>query len=517
MTDIDVSKYDLREVLKKIDRIRPISLEDMFTRADCFNVPASDLQRAICRAVDGRPLGDLAAKPPIVDAFGGQVHDRTKPLEIDILSCIRGGKSLFAACLAVHWTQTCDVSRMRPGDIARVSCVSLTKRNATAVFSHLIGSVKASTRLSGLIVGEPSADTVVFRHPSGVGVEVCVAAGDRAGGSLVSTFSAGVVFDEYTRMVGEEEGVINYDEMYSAVIGRLLPGAQIVSAGSPYGSTGPAYRRYNEHFGKLGRVLVVKAPGWVMNPAIWTAEKCEEFKRFNPDQYLTDCAAEFSSVESAMFPLLDVQRATRESLDVPWEPGADYVACMDPGTRGNAWTLVIASRRGAKRIICIARQWIGSQSEPLDPDLVLSEVAQICHSYRVRTVWSDQVMFDALRSMARNHRLDMIEKRFTSSTRYAAYNNLRLRLGAGEVEIPNDQYLREDLLRVRKRIVPGGATVDLPETSDKRHCDYAPVVVMALSKWMNDVIPRKDPKPGLALSPEERKHWDAVARRLERK
>lgn len=517
-TDVDLSQYDLKAVLQKIDRLRPISLEEMFTRDDCFNVPASPLQRAICRAVDGKPLGKLGERKEVAESFGGQVNGSSKPLEVDILSCIRGGKSLFAACAGVHWSQTCDVSSLRPGDIARVSCVSLTKRNAAAVFSHLVHSIRNSPRLSKLMVGEPGVDTVVLRHPTGREVEVCVVAGDRAGGSLVSTWSAGVIFDEYTRMVGEEEGVINYDEMHAAVIGRLLPGAQILSLGSPYGSTGPAYRRYNEFFGRFGRVLVIKAPGWVMNPTIWTPERCEDFKKNNPDQYLTDCAAEFSSLEDAMFPLADVQKCTRVGpLDVPYLHGADYVAVMDPGTRGNAWTLVIATRVGDKRVVAIARQWVGTKSEPLDPDLVIGEVAKLCQGYGVRTVWSDQVMFDALRSMARNYGLDMVEKRFTSTTRLAAYTNLKLRMAAGEVELPPDQHVREDLLRVRKRIVPGGATVELPETSDKRHCDYAPVVVLAMSKWMNDVAKAPGPRDFLRLPPDEQKMWDDAAKRWARR
>lgn len=514
---IDLSQYNLKDVLDKIDRLRPVSLEELLVRPDCFNLPtASKLQRAICRAVDGKELGELAHDPDIISAFGGQVSITSKPIEVDILSCIRGGKSLFAACTAVHLTQTCDVSRLRPGDIARVSCVSLTKRNAAAVYSHLVHSVKASPRLSRLVVGEPGVDTVVFRHPSGRDVEVCVVAGDRAGGSLVSTWSAGVIFDEYTRMVGEEEGVINYDEMHAAVIGRLLPGAQIISAGSPYGSTGPAYRRHSEFFGKSGRVLVIRAPGWVMNPTIWTPDRCEEFKKSNPDEYLTDCAAEFSSLEDSMFPLVDVQKCTREGpLDLPYEPGGDYCAVMDPGTRGNAWTLVVATRRGNRRLVALARQWIGTQAEPLDPDLIIGEVARICHGYNIKTVWSDQVMFDALKSMARNYGLNMIEKRFTSTTRLAAYTNLKMRMGTGEVELPPDKSVREDLLRVRKRIVPGGATIDLPETSDKRHCDYAPVIVLAMSKWMNDFresVARQGP---LALSPEEQEAWDRVRERLD--
>lgn len=516
MDDSELYRYDLKDVLAKLRDLRPVTLEEMLVGPDYFNLPASKLQRAIARAIDGIDLGELADDPETLEAFGGiSVSPGGKPIEVDVLSAIRAGKSLIAACTAVHWSQTCDLSRLRPGDIARVSIVSLTKRNAQAVYSHLVHSLTASKRLQRLVVGDPGIDTITLRHPSGKLVEVCVVAGTRAGGSLVSTWSAGVIFDEYTRMVGDEEGVINYDEMHAAVIGRLLPGAQVVSIGSPYGSTGPAYRRHAEYFGKAnGRVLVIKAPGWVMNPTYWTPERCEAFKAQSPDEYRTDCAAMFSSPEDAMFPLLDIEKSSRkEPLDLPFERGADYAAAMDPATRGNAWTLVIVTRNGAKRRIALCREWIGSQAEPLDPDIIIAEVSRICGTYGIKTIWSDQVMADALKSMARGYGLSLIEKRFTSTTRFLAYNNMKLRMAAGEVELPPDQALRNDLLRVRKRIVAGGATVHLPETSDGRHCDYAPSVVLALSKWMNDVTAPVQQTEALRLQKEEERAWKAAAKK----
>lgn len=514
----DVSNYKLRDVLAKLETLKPVSLETMLTGEDYFGLTtASKLQRACCRIIDGEPLGELANDPDILESMGGAVSARPggKPLEVDILSAIRAGKSLIAACTAVHWTQTCDLTRLRPGDIARVSIVSLTKKNAAAVYSHVVQSVMASPKLKRLMVGDPTADTVTFRHPSGKTVEVCVVAGTRAGGSLVSTWSAGVVFDEYTRMVGDEEGVINYDEMHAAVIGRLLPGAQIVSIGSPYGSTGPAYQRHSEYFGKKsGRVVVIRAPGRIMNPVFWTVERIEQFRKDDPDACRTDCDALFSAPEEAMFPVLDVERAIRkEPADLPYEPGAEYHAAMDPATRGNGWTFVIASRKGNMRRIVVARQWIGSQSEPLDPNDVMEEVAQLCHEYRVGMVWSDQVLADAIKPIARSHGLQFVEKKLSSSQKLIVYTNMKLRMASGEIELHPDRGLRDDILRVRKRITAGGAQVFLPKTSDGRHCDYAPSVALVLSKWMNDVsVPVKDTQT-LRLKKEEERMWKDAAKR----
>src|SRR5678815_525909 len=128
------------------------------------------------------------------------------------MSGIRTGKSLLAACAAFHMAVTCDVSSLRPGEIPRVSVVSLKKDLADVIVNHLVGSVKASALLRPFLMGEPTGDGLMIRHPSGTPVEICVVAGSRAGASLVARWSAGCIFDEFPRMTGEDDAVINWDD-----------------------------------------------------------------------------------------------------------------------------------------------------------------------------------------------------------------------------------------------------------------------------------------------------------------
>ena len=51
---------------------------------------------------------------------------------------------------------------------------------------------------------------------------------------------------------------------------------------------------------------------------------------------------------------------------MPYNPAQEYVAAMDPATRSNSWTLVIATRVENKRIIVLARQWTGTKIAPLN-------------------------------------------------------------------------------------------------------------------------------------------------------
>jgi hypothetical protein len=239
------------------------SLEWKLTDPLAFGLTtASPLQRAVCRVADGVPLGSLAFDGTVIQGIR-DVHGlpSERPREVFVVSGIRTGKSLSAACNAFHMAVTCDVSSLRPGEIPRVSVVSLKKDLADVIMNHLVGSVQASPLLRPFLIGTPTADGLMLRHPTGIPVEVCVVAGSRAGSSLVARWSAGCIFDEFPRMVGGDDGVVNWDDSRAAVIQRLLPGCQLWHIGSPWAPYGPAYEAVTEFHGKpSAQRIVIRAP-----------------------------------------------------------------------------------------------------------------------------------------------------------------------------------------------------------------------------------------------------------------
>lgn len=479
-----------------IDRIVASStLEWKLTDRHAFGLTsASPVQRAVCRVADGRPLEELADDADVRAALRG-VEPASRPREVFVVSGIRTAKSLTAACGAFHMAMTCDVSSLRPGEIPRVSVVSLKKDLGDVVLNHLVGSVRASPLLRRMMVGDPRGDGIVLRHPSGCPVEVMVVAGSRAGGSLVARWSAGAIFDEFPRMVGGDDGVVNWDDSRDAVIGRLLAGCQLWHIGSPWAPYGPAYEVVTKHWGVASPDrVVIRAPAPTMNPVYWTPERVEAARR-DPDMYRTDVLAEFASPEEALFSSESVERCTRRSpVIVPPKPGHTYYAAMDPATRGNGWTLCIGTRDQGRTVVVRAEEWRGSREEPLDPGEVLSEIAGILAAYRVTCVDTDQAMGDALQSLGRQVGLHLIPWTLTATQRAQRYLAIRTRMDSGELELPPVDQIRVDLLHLRKRVTPGGMTVDLPLTSDGRHCDFAPALMLVLSRML--------PEPTIAATKE---------------
>lgn len=471
------------------------SLEWKLTSTMGFGLTtASSIQRAVCRVADGYALGQLGEEAAVIRAIGDvSALVGTKPKEIGFLSGIRTGKSLFASAIGYHWSQVCDVSRLGPGEIPRVSIVSLKRDTASVVHQHLVGRVLESPLMRETVLEEPSAESLLVRHPSGRPVEICVVAGSRAGASLVARWSAGCIFDEFGRMLGAESGaVVNWDHEKKAVALRMLAGAQICNISSPWAPYGPAYEMVTTHWKRPSRtIVVIKAPAYEVNPEHWTEERVAEARETNPEAFVTDVMAEFATQEESLFSADALDSSMQDWAERGPEEGHTYAAAMDPATRGNGWSLVVTTRHGAKKSIVLAREWKGTKSDPLSPRAVLEAIAEVLAPYAVHSIESDQYYADALVDVGKEFGLSVVTTKLTDKEITARYLALKIRLENGEIELPNHEQLRTDLLRIQKRVNQNGISIVLPHTQDGRHCDFAPAVMLGLSRYLSDVVPEK--------------------------
>lgn len=446
------------------------------------------MQRAVCRASTGVPLGELASDPDVIQAFGGTGAVAALPLVppklITLIAGIRTAKSLFAAAKVFRATQVCSLDRLGSGEIARISLVSVRLDQATAVWDHLLGALQASKKLASVVAKWPANGSMFLWHPSGRVVEVKLVAGARAGATLIARWSAGVVFDEAPRMLGQEDGIINLDDALSAIRGRMLDGAQIDLIGSPWAPRGPVYNRFVDHFGKpTTDCIVVVAPGPVMHPQRFTPEFCAELELADPRAYKTDVLAQFADPEDALLSSVDVLACTRaapEELQPKRENS--YSAGIDPATRGNGWTLTIVTSDAAGCYsVAVARQWKGSHSRPLKPGAVLAEIATICKLYRIDSVASDQWSFDSLQELADQAGLTLREVSLNAETWRNIAENLRVLVSSRKLELPPNPTLRADLLGVQRRLTAQSWSPALASTAgDNRHSDYVPSLGLAL-------------------------------------
>jgi hypothetical protein len=267
-----------------------------------------------------------------------------------------------------------------------------------------------------------------------------------------------------------------------------LPGGGIINIGSPHAPFGPAYEMVTTYWGKPTHELVVlKGPAYDINPYWWTPERVEE-ARAKPETFQTECMGEFASQGEALIPSTWLERSRRhEPVDLPPEWGADYIAGMDPATRGNGWALVLVTRKGNKRRVVLARQWVGSRADPLSSRETLTQIRDLLEPYGVTTVWSDRYYADALTEIAAELGLTVVPTTWSEQERTTKYMALRTRFGEGAIELHPDPVLRADLQRLSRRVTQSGVTITLPRSSDGRHCDYAPALLLAIARYLDDV------------------------------
>ena len=486
------------------------SLEDVFTSRHFFGIEdATPVQRAICRIAQGRPLEQLAEREDVRDTVGGEealailAPGDFRPREVDLLSGIRAGKSFFVAAHQVWSSWTVNLDSLRPGEIPRYPVQSINLRSAAATFNILAGTMMSRPSLKRLLVGDVTGDTLFIKHPSGRSVECTITAGQRAGANLVSVWLAGVGFEEHARQAGEAAGsIVNYEEQIRSVAGRVLEGGQILSVGSPWAPSGPAFERFSTGFGRpSAERVVIKAPGPVMNPVWWTPTRCEALRKSNPTAYTTDVLAGFADPSTAALAQSDVRHAVRKDGPVvmPRQGTRLYIAAMDPGGRANAFTLVIiAAYRDEQEVtrheVVLAKQWMGATAAPLSYERVLGEIAKILASYGLQVVFTDQFSADALRALGARLSVDVRIRTVVGGNqredkpvnpnivhRNDMYETMGGIFATRAITIPDDRVLINDLLSVSRVTTRTGIAYDLPQTADGRHCDYAAALALALA------------------------------------
>jgi len=308
----------------------------------------------------------------------------------------------------------------------------------------------------------------------------------------VSGFTAiFVLCDEVAKWADSDTGANPATEVLASVRPTMSTqrNARGVLSSSPMGMLDAHYDAFET--GDTGLQVVAHAPTWIANPTI-----TEEQTRIDePDEstWLREYAAvPQAEIEEGLLTETLIDRATRAPIidpltqsvvrDVARQPGHYYVATIDAATRGNAWTLVVATR-GPDRVrrIVLVREWRGTRSIPLVPTDVFIEIRELLKPYGLTWLTSDQWAGDALRDIAAQCKLSLALEPWTHNNKREAYEGLRSMLLDEELELPPEDAVKVDLLGIRKRLTRNGVTYELA-SQGARHSDYAPAIAMAAAK-----------------------------------
>jgi hypothetical protein len=260
-----------------------------------------------------------------------------------------------------------------------------------------------------------------------------------------------------------------------------------VKTGSAWGRWGSFYDNVtsgsDEH-----KIVLGPAPTWVAAPHISEAS-CRRKERV-ASKFNREYLCEFQeSTEEAFYTVSLIDRARRKApFDREPMAGAVYIAAMDPSLGRNAWTLVVGTMLmidgRPKCSIVLAREWRAPAGGSFDMVEMLTKIASTVAPYAPRHLLTDQYHGESLQSIA--HRLNLgvriVIDKPTAAEKAERYESLLTRLSDDGIELHPDKRLRSDLLSVVRRFGQNGFSVELPETNDGRHADYAPSTTLCLSR-----------------------------------
>jgi len=475
----------------------PSPLEVILTDPQYFGLKtATRAQRAICRIADGWSLPPAMLKDRTVQNILGRGHNsselvvppRQTPSQLLLIAAIRTFKSLLAAAVAIRSALFSDLSVIGEGEAhAKVFILSNDRKNAQAVFDHLLGKVQTSPALQGRVAKPPTAESIVLKRDDGKVVEIEVRAAKKGGTGVVGRWLCAAIFDEVTFMLGEDDGAASLDASLAQCVGRIVPGGQIVMIGSSYAPPrGPAYEMLMGNWGRPSPELVALwATGPELNPVAYSKKNCLALVKAGRDKARAYLTRQFRDPATGFISPDLVDDAIRKGVHViPPEDGHVYVAATDPATVKNVWTLIIldtVSGCPVRYRVVLAMQWVPEDGQRLRPSVVIKESAGVVKPYGIDTIYSDHHMQSALADMAEAEGIAWSGEQSHGKEKADLYIELGRVFNDRLIEIPPDPYLRRDLISVRKHITQDNTPqFVLTKTPDGRHCDYVPAFARAL-------------------------------------
>ena len=418
----------------------------------------------------------------------------------------RGGKS-STLCRVAAVEAIYGAHDIPPGDVGVIPIVSVSRDEATqrlrtmrAIFDEM--EIKYKSTAGMIEIDPPSGDGPGSRYP----VLVKVFAASIAGVSGFTTIWA--LCDEVSKWRDADTGANPAGEVLASLRPTMAtqPQSKIILSSSPLGRLDAHAAAFD--LGEIDFQCVGFAPTWVANPTI-TEEETHRLEQ-NEGRWRREYGAQpMDGNEDSLFSASLVDRCTRDvSGDLPAESGVDYVAAMDPGFVKNAWTFAIAGMRYVegiaprfKRSVVVWREWRGTQERPLNPEHVLREIQALCRPFGLTFVWSDQYEQFSLHQIGARLDFGVSIVEGGHVAKLARYEELVTQMYDGEIDLPPDKQIRADLLAVRQKLTANGFTIQIPESPDGRHADYAPTIAIALSKAVSE--PKVTPEQRRAIRPPE--------------
>lgn len=356
------------------------TMDDPALFAPWFPGATWDAWRTILKAAFGLPMTDEET------TFFRTVAERNPPgeqvSELWIVAGRRAGKDSIASVIAAHAAALFEESgQLRPGERALVMCLAVDRDQAKVVLNYTRTYFTDLPLLAGMIERETAFG---FELSNKIDIAVSTNSFRAVRGRPILC----AILDELA--FWRDDTSANPDvETYKALKPAMatMPGAMIVGISSPYRKSGLLYDKYKKHFGKPGKVLVIRAPTALLNPTI-DPEIIAEALAEDPAAARAEWLAEFRDDIGGWADQTLIESAVEYGITVrpPRKDVAYYSFCDPSGGAKDSFTAAVAHKEdGAAVLDCLVEI-----KAPFNPTEGTEQIAQVLKSYDLRNTIGDK-------------------------------------------------------------------------------------------------------------------------------
>ncbi|WP_292322548.1 hypothetical protein [Mesorhizobium sp.] len=374
-----------------------------------------------------------------------------EPLErVDELWAIvgrRGGKTRAAGTLGAYVAALCDWSdKLATGERGVLPVLAASTSQADRAFQHILGVLEHSPLLSGMIEGQPTADTI--RLSTRIDVQIRPANFR----TVRSITAVAAICDEIAFWL--IEGSKNPDkEILAAVRPALITTrGPLMVISSPYARRGELYRAFRNDYGPHADplLLVAKGASKEFNPSLPQAEIDKAYAR-DASSAVAEYGGEFRTDVEALLVRETVEAAVDLNVMArPRLPGVTHFGFVDPsGGSSDSMTLAIGHKEGTRAVIDHTIE----KRPPYSPEAVTDEFCEVLQSYGISRVTGDRFGGEWCREPFRRRG---IEYELSEAPKSELYLALVPALNSGRIVLLDDHRAVDQLVGLERRTARGG-------------------------------------------------------------
>ena len=408
--------------------------------------PSWSTWRALLIAGNGEKLTPVERR--IFVKFTGRKREPLKRVRVfAAVAGRRAGKTQAIAAYGTYLGAVCDHrDALASGETGVLLCLAQDQRIAAKILDYVESNLLRSKILKQRFVRR-TQDAIELNN--NVRIEVRPASVKKLRGPTY----VGIICDELAFWYIEERYAHPDVEVLAAARpGLLTTHGPLILASSPYAKRGVLWDTYHRHYGPNGApdILVAKGTTRDFNPTV-SQQEIDALLEEDPARNTAEYLAEFRADLELYISLDRVEACVGDFHELPPSRDHNYFCYCDPagGSGEDSFAAAIAHRSDDKVIVDCVREY----RSPFNPDKVIRDIAALCKSYNIGTVYGDHFGGGFPPELFRQHNLTYEKSKQVKSDQF---RDLLPLLNSEGIVLPRYDRLIKQIASLERQVARSG-------------------------------------------------------------